>query len=110
MSDTGTKERTFIEVLEVSGGHLVEQVKQLVAEGNVRRIRISTDDDFALEMPVTVGVIVGGVVMLGAPWLAVLGVVAALVTKVKVEVERDETARTATESARDAAKEPATGG
>ena len=41
-------------------------------------------------MPLTIGVLAGGVVALAAPWLAVLGVIAALVKHVKIEVEREE--------------------
>jgi hypothetical protein len=42
-----------------------------------------------LELPVTAGVIVGGAVALTAPWLAVLGVVAGLIARIEIEVERE---------------------
>lgn len=64
--------RTIIETIEVSGGQLIQKIKDLVKTGNVRTLRIRAGEDFSLEMPVNVGLIVGGVVMLGAPWLAVL--------------------------------------
>lgn len=81
--------RTIIETIEVAGSELVDKIKALIAEGNVRRLRIRTGDGFSVEMPVTVGAIIGGVVVLAAPWLAVLGVLAALVAKVRIEVERE---------------------
>jgi len=82
--------RTFSETIEVAGSQVIEQVKKLIAEGNVRQLRITAkDSDFSLEMPLTLGVLVGGAVALTAPWLAVLGVVAGFVTKVEIEVERD---------------------
>ncbi len=84
--------RTFTEEIEIAGNQLVEQVKSLIAEGNVRQIRIKdADGDIYLETPLTIGAIAGGVVVLAAPWLAILGVIAALVTRVRVEVVREET-------------------
>ena len=49
---------------------------------------LAEDGEVKLEIPLTIGVIAGGVVTLAAPWLALLGVIAALVTKVRIEVER----------------------
>jgi hypothetical protein len=75
--------RTIVEEIEVAGHQLVERVKELVKEGNVREVRIRTEDgDVFLKAPLNVGVIAG-------PFLAILGVLAALVTRVRVEVERD---------------------
>lgn len=86
-----TEKPRLKEEIRVSGHNLIEKVKDLIKEGNVRQLRIHAEDgDFSLEMPVTIGVLAGGVVTLAAPWLAVLGVIAALVTQVKIEVEREE--------------------
>jgi hypothetical protein len=105
-NNTEKPHRTVFEEIEVSGGQLIEKIKELIREGNVRTLRLRAGDGFALEMPVTVGAVAGGVVMLTAPWLAVIGVIAAMVAKVKLEVERD-----APEAAEPAAKQspPATG-
>lgn len=82
--------RTIREEIEVGGAQLVEKVKHLIREGNVRQLRILAEDgETKLEMPLTIGVIAGGAVALAAPWLAVLGVIAALVKHVKIEVERE---------------------
>lgn len=90
MDQTKDKNRTVFETIELSGSQLVERVRELLREGNVRTVKISAEDgDFSLEMPVTIGVLAGGAVALAAPWLAVLGVIAAMVTHVKLEVERD---------------------
>lgn len=87
---SGTKPRTIVETIEVTGTQVIDQVKRLIAEGNVNKMRITDKDgDFSLEMPMTISVLVGGAVVLSAPWLAILGVIAGLVTKVKIEVERD---------------------
>jgi predicted dinucleotide-binding enzyme len=49
--------------------------------------------------------VVGGVVALAAPWLAILGVIAGLVTKVRIVVER-EVDEDATDTTADATSEP----
>jgi hypothetical protein len=84
------KGRTFSETIEVAGSQIIDQVKKLVQEGNVRQLKIrAKDNDFSLELPLTIGVLVGGAVAMTAPWLAILGVVAGVMTKVEIEVERD---------------------
>jgi hypothetical protein len=80
-----------VDKVEVAGHQLVERVKELAQESSVRRMRIVADDgDVFLETPLSIGLAVGGVVVLAAPWLAILGAIAALVTKVTIEVERTE--------------------
>lgn len=87
--DEGGQHRSFTEEFEIAGSQLLARVKELVAEGNVRRLRVGgTDGGPHIEIPLTAGVVAGGVVTLAAPWLAVLGVLAALVTNAKVEVTR----------------------
>lgn len=87
---TAEKPRKLTETIEVAGTQVIDQVKRLINEGNVRKLRIEAkDSDFSLEMPMTVGVLIGGAVALTAPWLAILGVIAGLVTEVSIEVERD---------------------
>lgn len=81
---------TWTEQIEVRGEELVGQVKRLAAEGKVRRIRvIEPDGDIVLEMPLTIGAIAGGAVIVAAPLLALLGALAAFVTKVKIEIVRN---------------------
>ena len=75
------------EEFSVSGSNLIDRVKELLHEGNVTRIIVKNEKDkVLLEIPATVGVI--GVVL--APWLAALGVIAALVTNCRMVVERRE--------------------
>jgi phage terminase large subunit-like protein len=91
--------RTFTEEIEIAGNQLVDEIKNLIAKGNVRQIRIKdADGDTYLETPLTIGAIAGGVVVLAAPWLAILGVIAALVTRVRVEVVREEDTKHALKS------------
>jgi uncharacterized membrane protein YvbJ len=71
----------------VSADNLVDRIKELLHEGNVTRIIIKDmKGKELLEVPATIGVI--GVVL--APWLAALGVIAALATNCKIVVERRE--------------------
>jgi hypothetical protein len=77
----------FSEEFKVKGEELVEKVKQLIHEGNVRRLIIKDEDGKVyLEIPVTFGLI--GAIF--APMLAAVGAVAAMVANLKVEVVRDE--------------------
>ena len=81
---------TWTEQIEVKSEELVGQVKRLAAEGKVKRSRvIEPDGDIALEMPLTIGAIAGGAVLVAAPLLALLGALAAFVTKVKIEIVRN---------------------
>ena len=73
------------EEFTVSSDDLVKTVKNLIHEGNVRRIIIKDEKGrILLDIPVTIGVI--GVVV--TPWLAALGVIGAIVTRCTIVVER----------------------
>jgi len=88
--ETEEHKKTLTEEIEVAGSQLVDQVKRLVEQGNIRRLIIrNADDNVILEMPLTVGAVAGGAIVLAAPWLAALGAFAALVARVKIEIVRD---------------------
>ena len=75
------------EEFTVSTDNLIQRVKELLHEGNVTRIIVKDEKgNLLLEIPATVGVI--GAVLV--PWLAALGVVAALATNCRIVVERRE--------------------
>ncbi|WP_269394096.1 DUF4342 domain-containing protein [Maritalea porphyrae] len=96
---------SFTEEIEVAGSKLVEEITKLVSEGNVRKLRIrSANDDLVIEVPLTGSVVVGGVVMLAAPWLAILGGLAGVLAKVKIEVIRDPNKAAGDDDAEDAPK------
>ena len=80
-------DNTWTEEIIIAGNQLVDRVKQLMAEGNIRRliIRKSTGETL-LEIPLTAGVAVGGVVTIMTPILAAIGALAALLAEVKLEV------------------------
>jgi len=72
------------EEYKVAGSELVEKVKELLHQGNIRRIVIKQDDQTILELPLTVA-LVGALL---APVLAALGAFAALVSNCSIVVER----------------------
>ena len=72
---------------QVASEDLVGRVKELIREGNIRRIVVRNETgETLLEIPVTVGVI--GILF--APYLAALGAVAAMATRCTIAVERRE--------------------
>ncbi len=88
---TEDKKRAWVEEVEVGGSQLLEKIKDLVAEGNARRVIIKTKEGSELlQAPLTVGVVAGGLITLAAPLLAALGALAGLVTQVKLQIIREE--------------------
>ena len=74
------------ESYKVNGEDLLKKIKELIKEGNVRRISISNKDGKTLVvLPLTVGVV--GAML--APILAAVGAIAALVTECTISVERE---------------------
>ena len=78
------------EKFTISGSQLVEKVKQLIHEGNIRRVRILHEGKTVLEVPLSIGAPVVAVGIIAAPVLAALGAFAALVTECTIEVEKIE--------------------
>ena len=74
----------------VSGSQLVDKVKHLIPEGNIRRVRIIHDGKSILEIPLSVGAPAVAVGIMVAPLLAAVGAFAALVTECTIEVEKIE--------------------
>ena len=80
-----TNQNTRTEEFHIDGDKLVAKIKELVHEGNIRRILIKNEEGKTLmEFPVTLGVV--GAVL--APQLAAIGAVAALVTRCTLVVEK----------------------
>jgi len=77
-------EKTWWESIKVEGSELLDSVKKIIHEGNVRRIIIKQGGHTVAEFPLTVGLV--GTVF--APVLAAVGVLAAMLTECTLEVER----------------------
>jgi Domain of unknown function (DUF4342) len=83
-----------LEQLKVESGQIMDQLKWLIHEGNVRRIIITQNEgDVVAEFPLTVGVIG----TLFAPVVAAIGAIIALLADCRIYIERSETTTTTVE-------------
>jgi hypothetical protein len=81
------KEKVRTEEFKVSGDSLLSRIREIIHEGNIRRITIKNDEGQSLiEIPLTLGVI--GAVLL--PVWAAIGAIAALAVNFRIVVEKVE--------------------
>jgi hypothetical protein len=78
------QDKPKVDAITAAGSQIIDTVKNVIHEGNVRRISIKQDGRTIAEFPLTFGVV--GAAM--APALAAVGAIAALVTDCTIEVER----------------------
>jgi len=78
------------EKFTIAGKDLVEKVKQLIHEGNIRKVRVLHEGRTMLEIPLSIGAPAAAIGIMAAPVLAALGAFAALVTECTIEVEKTE--------------------
>ena len=83
------KWESSIDEIKVKGNQLVDKVKELIQEGNARKVTIRKDGRTMLEFPLSVGVGGATAAIMFTPILAAVGAMAALVSDVDVIVERD---------------------
>jgi hypothetical protein len=82
-----TEEKVRTEEFKVDGERLIGKIKEVIHEGNIRRIIIKDKEGkTVLEIPMTFGV-VGALI---APQLAAIGAIAALLTEATVVIEKEE--------------------
>ena len=85
------EEKVRIEEFKVTSDQAVAKVKELVQEGNIRRVILKTEEGRTLiEVPLTLGVAAAAGVLFLAPLLAAIGAFAAIVTHLTIVVERVE--------------------
>lgn len=84
-----SEKKTFTETFDIAAENLTEKVKELIAEGNVRRISIRREGTTLFELPLTAGVAVTAATAVLAPALIAVGAIAAVLTQVTLVVERD---------------------
>jgi hypothetical protein len=84
MGEKSVPERTVWETIRLQGIELLDRLKQIIHEGNARRIVIKQENRIVAEFPLTAGV-VGTLV---APILAAIGALVALLKDCSIEVER----------------------
>jgi hypothetical protein len=81
--------REWREEFRVAGDQVADRIRQLVREGNARRIIVrKPNGDIIREIPLTHGVAAGGLIAMIAPALAAIGAVVALLSEVRIEVVR----------------------
>ena len=82
-----TDQKFTTEEFRVEGERLLTKIKDLIHEGNIRRISIKDKEgNTVMEIPMTIGVV--GILL--APQLAAIGAIAALLTEATVVVEKAE--------------------
>lgn len=82
------KQHVILQEVKVRGDQLVARVREIIEEGNARRLLIKKDGRTVIEFPLSVGVGGATAALVFAPTLAAIGAFAALVTDVTVEIER----------------------
>jgi hypothetical protein len=85
-TNANPEQKSYTEELQVMGEQLLSKVKELLHEGNVRRIIIKQEGRTIMEFPLTIGVV--GVV--AAPVLVAIGAISALIAQCSIEVIRSE--------------------
>jgi len=78
------QDRPTVDSLTAKGGQIIDTIKNLIHEGNVRKVTIKQDGRTIAEFPLTFGVVGAAL----APALAAIGAIAALVSDCAIEVER----------------------
>ena len=85
-----SKVRVTIEEIKLKGGQVLDKVKEVIEEGDARRVSLHKDGRTLIEFPLTVGVGGATAAIFLAPTLAAIGAIAALVTDVELRIERIE--------------------
>jgi Domain of unknown function (DUF4342) len=78
------QDKPQVDAITATGSQVLDTIKNLIHEGNVRRIAIKEEGRTIAEFPLTIGVVGAAL----APPLAAAGAIAALVTDCTIEVER----------------------
>ena len=79
--------QTCWESIKAEGNGVLEKLKDLVHQGNIRRVRVRQGERVIAEFPLTAGVV--GAVL--APMLAAIGALVALAKDCTIEVQREQT-------------------
>lgn len=81
------EKKSWSEEFKISGGEVVDKIKELIHEGNIRRITLKNEEGKTLiEIPLSLG-LVGAALM---PVWAAVGAIAALVAKMTIVVEKGD--------------------
>jgi len=89
-------EKTYWESFKAEGAEIIDTIKDLIHEGNVRRVVVQQHGRTIAEFPLTVGVV--GAVL--APVVAAIGAIIALAKDCTIQIERGEATSTPDEQSR----------
>ena len=90
------------EEVKLASNQIVDKVRELIEDANVKRVTIQREGKVLLEIPLTVGVGAGAAALLLNPVLSAVGALAALVSDVTLVIERDPDAAAELETERQA--------
>src|ERR671921_536128 len=90
-------DKTYWESVKAEGSSVIDKLKELVHQGNVRRVRVRQGERTIAEFPLTAGV-VGAVI---APMLAAIGALVALAKDCTIDIQREQTSLVVTDPERD---------
>ena len=83
-----------LQEIKVKGNQLVDRVRDIIEEGNARRIIIKKDGRSVMEFPLSVGLGGAAAAILISPTLAAIGAFASLVSDVQIVVEQVDSSTT----------------
>lgn len=84
------KKREWTEEIRLAGSRVVDRIKELIQEGNVRKIVVKKGDGTVIrEFTLTQGMAAGGLLALLAPGLAALGALVAFAADVRIQIVRE---------------------
>jgi hypothetical protein len=82
--------KRFTEEVEVAGNQVVDRVREVIEQGNARRLILRNEEGRTLlEIPLTAGAVVGGALLWFNPLLAGVAAIGGMLMKVRIEIERD---------------------
>jgi len=88
--DMQSRTQEWAEEIRVNGRDAVNKVKELMQEGDIRRVIVrKKNGDKLVEFPLTPGVVVSSAMLVFAPTFAALGALAAFLAEVRIEIIRD---------------------
>ncbi|WP_299429304.1 DUF4342 domain-containing protein [uncultured Meiothermus sp.] len=89
MDPTPGPEKTWVEEVQVQGSELVNKIQELLRDATATRVTIcKPNGEELISLPLTVGVLVGGLLTLAAPRLAAIGAIGGLIAQFTLKVER----------------------
>ncbi|MBN2738822.1 MAG: DUF4342 domain-containing protein [Spirochaetales bacterium] len=81
--------KDWVKEIEISGHELVKKIKELVQQGNIRKLRIKNhNNEVLMEIPLNAGIAGAGAIAILSPVLAGIGALAVFLTKAKIEIVR----------------------